>query len=102
MVELLSFLACQLVDFPDDVNVESEEQEDGLHLRLSVRQSDIGKVIGKQGATIAEIRKISGCTVGTDKKGERSDGMRVVTVEGMLMQVQMAMQMVALQIQRTD
>ena len=58
MVELLSFLACQLVDFPDDVNVESEEQEDGLHLRLSVRQSDIGKVIGKQGRTARAIRNL--------------------------------------------
>lgn len=58
MAELLTFLAAQLVDFPDEVNVDSEEQDDGLVLKLSVRPSDIGKVIGKQGRTARAIRNL--------------------------------------------
>lgn len=58
MAELLVFLASQLVDFPEDVKVESAEQEDGLVLKLTVRQSDIGKVIGKQGRTARAIRNL--------------------------------------------
>lgn len=58
MAELLVFLATQLVDFPQDVKVDSEEQDDTLVLRLHVRQSDIGKVIGKQGRTARAIRNV--------------------------------------------
>lgn len=58
MAELLQFLAAQLVDCPDEVKVESEEQPDGLVLKLTVRPSDIGKVIGKQGRTARAIRNL--------------------------------------------
>ena len=58
MVELLTFLAVQLVDFPDDVSVEAEDTEDGQLLKLRVHSTDIGKVIGKQGRTARAIRNL--------------------------------------------
>ncbi len=59
MDELLQYVATILVDFPEDVAVESETDDEGtLHLRLTVRPDDVGKVIGKQGRTARAIRNL--------------------------------------------
>ncbi len=58
MGELLKFIAGILVDHPEDVVVEEEKTEEGVVLKLSVRQTDIGKVIGKQGRTARAIRNV--------------------------------------------
>jgi predicted RNA-binding protein YlqC (UPF0109 family) len=58
MAELLHYLACVLVDFPDDVRVEEEASEGGVTLRLQVRREDVGKIIGKQGRTARAIRNL--------------------------------------------
>jgi predicted RNA-binding protein YlqC (UPF0109 family) len=61
---LLEFLARALVDSPDDVAVESFEEDDGtLVLELTVAEDDVGKVIGKGGRTIGSLRTvIRACT----------------------------------------
>ena len=47
MKELLEYLVRSLVDSPDEVNVESFEEDDGtLVLELHVADDDAGKVIG--------------------------------------------------------
>jgi uncharacterized protein len=46
-----------MVDRPDDVTVE-QIAEDFIALRISVHQSDIGKVIGKQGRAARSLRTI--------------------------------------------
>jgi predicted RNA-binding protein YlqC (UPF0109 family) len=57
--ELLEFLARTLVDEPDEVSVESFEEDDGtLVLELEVAEDDTGKVIGRGGRTIAAIRTV--------------------------------------------
>jgi predicted RNA-binding protein YlqC (UPF0109 family) len=57
--ELLEFLARQLVDDPDSVRVEREEDEDGsVVLRLHVADEDVGKVIGRQGRIARALRTI--------------------------------------------
>ncbi len=58
MAELLTFIAAALVDEPDEVRVEEETSDDGTVLKLTVRQQDIGKVIGKQGRTARAIRNL--------------------------------------------
>jgi predicted RNA-binding protein YlqC (UPF0109 family) len=59
LVELLEFLARQLVDDPDSVRVEREEDEDGsVVLRLHVADDDVGKVIGRQGRIARALRTI--------------------------------------------
>jgi len=57
--ELLEYLARSLVDQPDEVSVESFEEDDGtLVLELRVADDEAGKVIGRGGRTVAALRTI--------------------------------------------
>jgi uncharacterized protein len=57
--ELLVYLAQQLVDEPERVEVEEFEEDDGtLVLELSVGDDDYGKVIGRGGRTAQALRTI--------------------------------------------
>ena len=59
MKELLEYLARSLVDQPDEVSVESFEEDDGtLVLELRVADDEAGKVIGRGGRTVAALRTI--------------------------------------------
>jgi predicted RNA-binding protein YlqC (UPF0109 family) len=58
MSELVAELARALVDKPEEVSVETLQDGDGTLLRLHVAQSDVGKVIGKQGRTARSIRTV--------------------------------------------
>ena len=57
-METLLFIAKQLVDNPDKVVVETEDKADALIMRLKVADSDMGKVIGKQGRIAKAIRSV--------------------------------------------
>ena len=58
MKELIEQIAKALVDNPDQVTVKAIEGEQTTVLELRVAQSDLGKVIGKQGRTARSIRTI--------------------------------------------
>ncbi|MBO5892195.1 MAG: KH domain-containing protein [Oscillospiraceae bacterium] len=58
MKELLLYMAKNLVDDPESVTVTEIENEDGKVLELRVAESDMGKVIGRQGRIAKEIRTI--------------------------------------------
>ncbi len=60
MKELVEAIAKALVDLPDQVSVKAVEGEQATILELRVAQSDLGKVIGKQGRTARSIRTILG------------------------------------------
>ena len=60
MVTLVQNMAKALVDFPEEVSVVAVPEGDGTALMLRVAQSDLGKVIGKQGRTARSIRTILG------------------------------------------
>jgi hypothetical protein len=60
MKELIEDIAKALVDKPEDVVVHAIEGEQTTVLELKVAQSDLGKVIGKQGRTARSIRTILG------------------------------------------
>ena len=62
MKELVSFIAKQLVDHPDEVVVDSQENDGVIQLVLKVAESDKGKIIGKQGKVIKAIRALVGVT----------------------------------------
>lgn len=47
-----------LVDNPDDVKIERKIDEMGVLLTLDINPADMGKVIGKQGATAKAIRTV--------------------------------------------
>lgn len=58
MKELVEVIAKSLVDNPDEVTVTETENEKAIVLELRVAQSDMGKVIGKQGRIAKAIRTI--------------------------------------------
>ncbi len=58
MKELVETVCKALVDMPEDVKVTQIDGEQTSILELRVHQSDLGKVIGKQGRTARAIRII--------------------------------------------
>ncbi|MBI3925816.1 MAG: KH domain-containing protein [Armatimonadetes bacterium] len=71
MKELLRYLAQQLVDEPDKVEVAEVEGERSLILELRVSEKDMGKVIGKHGRIAQAIRTLV-------KAAGMKDGKRVM------------------------
>ncbi len=58
MKELIEVIARALVDRPDEVIVTETESDKAIVLELHVAQSDMGKVIGKQGRIAKAIRAV--------------------------------------------
>jgi len=58
MKELIEKMAKALVDKPEDVSVSEVAGEQTTVFELRVAQTDLGKVIGKQGKTARAMRTI--------------------------------------------
>lgn len=49
-----------LVDFEEDLKIESNTEDDGtIYIEISVNEQDAGKVIGRQGRVIKAIRTLA-------------------------------------------
>ena len=64
MKELVQFIAQQLVNNPDAVEVKETQGETASMLELRVAKEDLGRVIGKQGRTAKSIRRILSAVAG--------------------------------------
>ena len=56
MKELLTYIVQNLVDKPDEVSVTEREADGETVLEVRVADGDMGKVIGRQGRIVKEIR----------------------------------------------
>jgi len=56
--QFLEYVVKALADNPDDVKIRRTVDEMGVLLTLSVNKDDMGKVIGRSGATAKAIRTI--------------------------------------------
>ena len=56
--DLVLFLARALVEHPDQVVVEEIQEPDAVVYELKVAESDLGRVIGRQGRTAKALRGI--------------------------------------------
>jgi predicted RNA-binding protein YlqC (UPF0109 family) len=56
MKELLSYIARNLVDHPDEVTVDERETDAETVFEVRVADGDMGKIIGRQGRIVKEIR----------------------------------------------
>jgi predicted RNA-binding protein YlqC (UPF0109 family) len=56
MKELLTFIAQNLVDSPEQVNVSEREEHGETVFEVRVADGDMGKIIGRQGRIVKEIR----------------------------------------------
>jgi len=55
---LILFLARALVEHPDEVVVDEIEESDAVVFELKVAESDLGRVIGRQGRTAKALRTV--------------------------------------------
>ncbi|HIY06806.1 MAG TPA: KH domain-containing protein [Candidatus Evtepia faecigallinarum] len=58
MKDLLTYIAQNLVEHPQAVDVQETEADGNVVLELRVDPSDMGKVIGRQGRIAKEIRTL--------------------------------------------
>ena len=58
MKELVQYLARQLVNNPDAVEVKETQGDTASAVELKVAKEDLGRIIGKQGRTAKSIRTI--------------------------------------------
>jgi predicted RNA-binding protein YlqC (UPF0109 family) len=56
--ELLEFIAKELADEPDAVEVTEIEDDRGTLLQLSVAEADMGRIIGRGGRIARAIRSV--------------------------------------------
>lgn len=56
MKELLTYIAQNLVDNPDEVQVTEREADGETVFEVRVAEGDMGKIIGRQGRIVKEIR----------------------------------------------
>ncbi len=69
--ELVEFIVKHLVTQADSVEVECNEEDGGSKILIRVAHEDVGRVIGKRGATINAIRLLA--KAAAVKAGERVD-----------------------------
>ncbi len=70
MRAVVEVVARALVDRPDEVNVTENERRGMTVLELSTAQSDMGKIIGRQGRTAAALRTL--VSLAAEKAGKRA------------------------------
>lgn len=58
MKDLITVIAKALVDYPEEVRVNTVEDERTITFELSVHPDDVGKVIGKQGRIAKALRTV--------------------------------------------
>jgi predicted RNA-binding protein YlqC (UPF0109 family) len=57
--EFLRYVVQKLVEYPDEVVINHREEGGKTTYLLSLRQGDVGRLIGKGGATIKAIRDLA-------------------------------------------
>jgi uncharacterized protein len=65
---LILFLATNLVDEPEHVEVTEVEGETAVTYEIRVAQNDLGKVIGKQGRIANALRTVSKASAAHDPR----------------------------------
>lgn len=68
MKELVEVIAKALVEHPEEVVVTENQSEKAIVVELHVAQSDMGKVIGKQGRIAKAIRSVVKAAAAKEEK----------------------------------
>ena len=58
MLELIKYIVTQFAEKPDDVEYLAEEKGDTIEVTVLLDESDMGKVIGRQGKIAKALRTI--------------------------------------------
>lgn len=73
MKEALTYIINSLVDKPEDFTLDSSEKDNNIRFKISLSDSDRGRIIGKEGRVVKSIRNFlqvvaqkTGCKVFID------------------------------------
>jgi len=69
MDEFLRYVVQQLVEYPDEVTITHREESGKTTYLLLMRQTDVGRLIGKGGSTIQAIREL--LRASAEKEGKK-------------------------------
>jgi predicted RNA-binding protein YlqC (UPF0109 family) len=69
MDEFLRYVVQQLVEYPDEVTITHREESGKTTYLLSMRHTDVGRLIGKGGSTIQAIREL--LRASAEKEGKK-------------------------------
>ena len=70
MDEFLRYVVQQLVEHPDEAVLTHREEAGKIFFQLSVRKSDVGRLIGKGGSAINAIREL--LSAAAEKQGKKA------------------------------
>ncbi|MGD6965029.1 KH domain-containing protein [Rossellomorea vietnamensis] len=68
MKDLILTIVAPLVDRPEHLEVDAEENDDSVTYKLMLHPEDMGKVIGKQGRVAKSIRTVVYAAAGSHEK----------------------------------
>ena len=68
MLELIKYIVGQFAEDKDNVSYEVEETEDAINVTVVLSDSDMGKVIGKQGKIAKALRTLVRAATPKDSK----------------------------------
>ncbi len=67
-VVFVDYVVKALVDTPAEVKVTRQDDARGVLIRVACRKSEIGRIIGKRGKTIAAIRALAQVAAGNSQQ----------------------------------
>ncbi len=70
---LIEGLVKQIVDEPNEINVEVSTSTKSVLVQIKSAKSDIGKIIGKRGRTIEALKVIATVVKNTQFLGDKKD-----------------------------
>jgi predicted RNA-binding protein YlqC (UPF0109 family) len=68
MKELIKYILNKIVDHPEDLKIESLQNEKSVTITAKLNPDDMGKIIGKGGKTINSIRSLVKILAAKDQK----------------------------------
>lgn len=71
MKEFIEYIAKQLVDSPDEINITEEEKDGKYLIKIRVASLDVGKIIGRKGRSAQAMRVL--LTAIAAKNGKRAN-----------------------------
>ena len=68
MEAFVEYVVKALVDNPDQIEIDTVDNKDGIAIQIRCRKEDIGKIVGKRGKTIMAIRSLVSGAAGRQHK----------------------------------
>ena len=68
MLELVKYIVSQFAEYKDDIEYLVEDKDDAVEITVLLNESDMGKVIGKQGKIAKALRTLVRCASAKEGK----------------------------------